>query len=256
MWRWVSQLERPMPRLVFAIAVLAVLTCGLARAQAGIVVTVDKSAQRLIVAVDGAKRFEWPVSTARIGYRTPNGSYRPERLERKWFSRKYDWSPMPYSIFFNEGYAIHGSYEISHLGRPASHGCIRLHPEHAAILFALVKEHMRDTQIVVTGERPRTTRVPAARAGLRLPTSRKFSAAHRASLAPMATSRAGAGRIGASAARFGAAHWSIGHQPDCARESTVSTNWLRRRLASATALECSRPSDGTQHSRKTSDALH
>jgi hypothetical protein len=154
MWRWVSQLERPMPRLVFAIAVLAVLTCGLARAQAGIVVTVDKSAQRLIVAVDGAKRFEWPVSTARIGYRTPNGSYRPERLERKWFSRKYDWSPMPYSIFFNEGYAIHGSYEISHLGRPASHGCIRLHPEHAAILFALVKEHMRDTQIVVTGERP------------------------------------------------------------------------------------------------------
>ena len=61
---------------------------------------------------------------------------------------------MPYSIFFNGGYAIHGSYEISHLGRPASHGCIRLHPENAAVLFELVKEHMRDTQIVVTGERP------------------------------------------------------------------------------------------------------
>jgi len=61
---------------------------------------------------------------------------------------------MPYSIFFDGGYAIHGSYEISHLGRPASHGCIRLHPDNAAVLFALVKEHMKDTQIVVTGEGP------------------------------------------------------------------------------------------------------
>ena len=61
-------------------------------------------------------------------------------------------APMPYSIFFNEGYAIHGSYEISHLGRPASHGCIRLHPKNAAVLFALVQDNMTDTQIVVTGE--------------------------------------------------------------------------------------------------------
>jgi L,D-transpeptidase catalytic domain len=143
-----------MRRLFVAIAALAFLLCGLPRAEAGIVVTVDKSAQRLSVAVDGFQRYEWPVSTARWGYRTPNGTYRPERLERKWFSRKYDWSPMPYSIFFDGGYAIHGSYEISHLGRPASHGCIRLHPEHAAILFALVKENVRDTRIVVTGERP------------------------------------------------------------------------------------------------------
>ena len=103
-------------------------------------VTVDKTAQRLSVAVDGFPRYEWPVSTARWGYRTPNGSYRPQWLARKWFSRKYDWSPMPYSIFFDGGYAIHGSYEISHLGRPASHGCIRLHPDNAAILFALVQD--------------------------------------------------------------------------------------------------------------------
>jgi len=143
-----------MPRLFIMMATFAALLCGLTRAQAGIVVTVDKSAQRLSVVVDGFNHYEWPVSTARWGYRTPNGTYRPERLERKWFSRKYDWSPMPYSIFFDGGYAIHGSYEISHLGRPASHGCIRLHPENAAVLFGLVKERMRDTQIVITGERP------------------------------------------------------------------------------------------------------
>ncbi len=143
-----------MPRSILIAATIAVLLGLLSRAEAGIVVTVDKSAQRLSVVVDGSQRYEWPVSTARWGYRTPNGSYRPERLERKWFSRKYDWSPMPYSIFFDGGYAIHGSYEISRLGRPASHGCIRLHPDNAATLFSLVKEHVRDTQIVITGEAP------------------------------------------------------------------------------------------------------
>lgn len=143
-----------MSRVVRALAILALLLCGIARADAGVVVTVNKSTQRLTVEVDGFTRYQWPVSTARWGYRTPNGTYRPERLERKWFSRKYDWSPMPYSIFFNGGYAIHGSYEVSRLGRPASHGCIRLHPTNAAILFALVQEHRRDTTIIVTGDRP------------------------------------------------------------------------------------------------------
>lgn len=75
----------------------------------------------ILVTVDGFTRYQWPVSTARRGYRTPNGSYRPQWLARKWFSTIYDGSPMPYSIFFNGGYAIHSSYEISRLGRPASH---------------------------------------------------------------------------------------------------------------------------------------
>ncbi len=147
-----------MPRVLAAIAFACALMTALASARAEIVITVDKTAQRLSVEVDGAHRYDWPVSTARWGYRTPNGSYRPERLARKWFSRKYDWSPMPWSIFFDEGYAIHGSYEISHLGRPASHGCIRLHPNNAKILFELVQQHTKDTRIVVTGEGP-----PAAR---------------------------------------------------------------------------------------------
>jgi hypothetical protein len=143
-----------MPRLLFATATLVFLLGTLTCAQAGIVITVDKSTQQLSVAVDGFPRYEWPVSTARMGYRTPNGTYKPERLARKWFSRKYDWSPMPYSIFFDGGYAIHGSYEIKRLGSPASHGCIRLHPENAATLFGLVKDRVRDTQIIITGDRP------------------------------------------------------------------------------------------------------
>jgi hypothetical protein len=141
-------------RIAIAFATLAVLLGGLIGAQAGVVITVNKSTQRLHVEVNGAARYDWPVSTARAGYNTPNGVYRPERLARTWFSRRYDWSPMPHSIFFDGGYAIHGSYEISHLGRPASHGCIRLHPRHAAVLFALVQENRGNTRIVVTGERP------------------------------------------------------------------------------------------------------
>lgn len=152
-------------RAVLVIVAFAAFLGGFVRAQAGIVVTVDKTAQRLTVAVDGTTRYQWPVSTARWGYRTPNGTYKPQRLARKWFSRKYDWSPMPYSIFFDGGYAIHGSYEISHLGSPASHGCIRLHPDNAAILFALVKANVKDTQIVVTGERPAQPRIVRGRAG-------------------------------------------------------------------------------------------
>ena len=136
-------------RAIFALLAM-ILLCYSGRAEQ-IVVTVDKAAQRLTVEVDGVNRYQWPVSTARRGYRTPNGAYRPEWLARKWFSREYDGSPMPYSIFFSHGYAIHGSYEIRYLGRPASHGCIRLHPANAAILFTLVGKNMNSTQIVVTG---------------------------------------------------------------------------------------------------------
>lgn len=146
-----------MPRLSVVMMSLAV-ACGVlfrvSAADAGVVVTVDKTAQQLSVSVDGFTRYRWPVSTAAWGYRTPNGTYRPQRLARQWYSRKYHMSPMPYSVFFKGGYAIHGSYEISHLGSPASHGCIRLHPDNAAVLFELVQAHVKDTEIVVTGERP------------------------------------------------------------------------------------------------------
>ena len=139
-----------MSRFLSAAAVVAMLA-GFTPAWAGVVVTVDKSSQHLTVSVDGATRYSWPVATPRWGYRTPVGTYRPERLERQWFSRKYDWSPMPHSIFFKGGYAIHGSNEVSRLGRPASHGCIRLAPANAATLFSLVKANVSDTRIVITG---------------------------------------------------------------------------------------------------------
>ena len=119
-------------------------------ADADIFVAVNKSTQSMSVVVDGRERYRWPVSTGRDGG-PPSGRYQPERLERTWYSRKYDWSPMPNAIFFHQGYAIHGTYSVSRLGTPVSHGCVRLHPTHAATLFALVKsEGMGRTRIVVS----------------------------------------------------------------------------------------------------------
>jgi len=108
---------------------------------AGVVAQIDLSSQRMHVFGDGKRKDSWKVSTARPGYRTPTGTYKPYNLVRFHRSTIYNGSPMPHSIFFKGGYAIHGSYETKHLGRPASHGCVRLHPSNAARLYALVQKH-------------------------------------------------------------------------------------------------------------------
>jgi lipoprotein-anchoring transpeptidase ErfK/SrfK len=118
-------------------------------ADAGVLVHIDKSRQVMTVSRDGRILHSWAVSTGRRGFGTPSGTYYPQRLARTWFSRKYYNSPMPYSIFFNGGYAIHGSYDIRRLGGPASHGCVRLHPANAATLFALVQRN--SARIVISG---------------------------------------------------------------------------------------------------------
>ena len=114
-------------------------------------ITVSISEQTMTVDVDGWPYGRWKVSTARDGYYTPRGSWRPFMLKKMHYSRKYDNSPMPNSIFFLGGYAIHATYYIKQLGRPASHGCIRLHPQNAAKLYSLVqKRGMRSTRITIT----------------------------------------------------------------------------------------------------------
>jgi lipoprotein-anchoring transpeptidase ErfK/SrfK len=135
-------------RLLPAIAAIAVLVAA-STAQAEIVVRVDKSAQRMAVIVDGVPTHNFVVSTGLAGG-PPNGTYRPQRLERTWHSRLFNMAPMPYSIFFHGHFAIHGTNQIKRLGRPASKGCVRLHPRDAAVLFNLVrKEGMANTRIII-----------------------------------------------------------------------------------------------------------
>lgn len=126
---------------ILRLALIAGLVAFSTHAFAKVDVSVDIGSQRMHVYVNGALRHVWKVSTGRAPYRTPTGSYRPKRLERSWYSRKYNNSPMPHSIFFRGGYAIHGTNYKRSLGRPASHGCVRLSRGNAARLFNLVRRH-------------------------------------------------------------------------------------------------------------------
>ncbi len=113
-------------------------------------VVIDISSQSMSVKVNGWPYGRWKVSTARSGYYTPRGTFRVQRTAKVYYSRKYDNSPMPNSVFFKGGYAIHGSYYVRSLGRPASHGCVRLHPSNAAKLYNLVQKYgPKSTRITV-----------------------------------------------------------------------------------------------------------
>ena len=135
--------------LAFA-AMVALFGLTLTPARADVVVQIDKSSQRMAVSVDGTMRYTWPVSTGRDGYGTPSGTFHPQSMARHYFSRKYYNAPMPHAIFFYYGFAIHGTNDLARLGGPASHGCVRLHPSHAAALFALVqRQGPRNTRIEI-----------------------------------------------------------------------------------------------------------
>lgn len=119
-------------------------------AAAGILARIDLGEQEMQVFVDGKLRYTWPISSGRRGYETPTGSFRPQRLEREWYSTQYDDAAMPYSVFFKGGYAIHGGYR--RVGGPASHGCIRLTTGNARTLFELIEDRgPRSTRIIIDG---------------------------------------------------------------------------------------------------------
>ena len=130
-----------MRRSMFLAALLGLALALPSAAFAGVVAQINLSSQRMHVFVNGKPAYTWKVSTARSGYRTPTGTYKPYHLARRHYSSIYNNSPMPHSIFFYKGYAIHGSYETKYLGRAASHGCVRLHPSNAARLYSLVQRY-------------------------------------------------------------------------------------------------------------------
>jgi hypothetical protein len=160
------------------LALLALFALS-ATANATVQISIDLSSQRMHV-TSSSGTYNWAVSTARSGYRTPRGSYAPTSLQRMHYSRIYHNSPMPYSIFFRGGYAIHGTYATGALGRPASHGCVRLAPGNAAALFSMVKAE--GARISISGSPPQG-RTLVARAHRH---SGSRVAARRAQQAPMA----------------------------------------------------------------------
>lgn len=122
-------------------------------ALAAVEITVDKDNQMMTVAVDGAERYHWPVSTGIPSRETPSGTFRTFRMEADHYSKEFDDAPMPHSIFFTKvGHAIHGTDSESRLGTPASHGCVRLSKANATTLYELVeKEGVLKTTVTLTG---------------------------------------------------------------------------------------------------------
>ncbi len=143
-----------MPRLAYLPFILTICLVWTAPAQATVRIHIDLTTQRMQVDSSSGS-WSWPVSTARDGYVTPPGEFEPTGMERMHYSQKYDNAPMPYSIFFYGGYAIHGSYATGSLGRPASHGCVRLSPGHARKLYEMVAAE--GASISISGEPPTHT---------------------------------------------------------------------------------------------------
>lgn len=113
-----------------------------------VIARVDISDQRMYVYVENMLVYTWPVSTGRRGHATPTGRYQPQWLSARHRSRKYDNAPMPWSVFFHDGYAVHGTTDLRRLGRIASHGCVRLHPDNAKTFYRLVENYGKRATLI------------------------------------------------------------------------------------------------------------
>lgn len=117
-----------------------------------LIVNVDLARQRMVISENGEFKYEWPVSSGVARYPTPRGTFRPQWAAKMWYSRQYDWAPMPNAVFISNGVAVHATYATGALGSPASHGCIRLSPANAKTFYKLVHRHgLKMTEVTVHG---------------------------------------------------------------------------------------------------------
>ncbi|KRB60328.1 hypothetical protein ASE04_25000 [Rhizobium sp. Root708] len=137
--------------LVGAAAILLLQLSAADASASTLVAQISIGDQTMTVSENGFVKYRWKVSTARRGYVTPVGSWSAKWLSRDHRSKKYDDAPMPYAVFFNGGYAVHATFDLKRLGRPASHGCVRLHPENAAQFFTMTRQAgLANTRVVIT----------------------------------------------------------------------------------------------------------
>ena len=140
-----------MPKILFRIAVILLLGQFASSAKAKVMIYVDINAQRMKVTDNSGQTYIWTVSSGRDGYETPTGSFSVQRLDANHFSDEYDQAPMPYAIFFHEGFAIHGT-SLGGLGRPMSHGCVRLSVANARLLYSWVEKYGASIDISGTAD--------------------------------------------------------------------------------------------------------
>jgi len=127
---------------------LALVTFWSPNARADVLAHIDLSEQRLHLYVDGEKKHTWKVSTGKKHGWTHTGTFRPQFLSKNHRSSLFRGAPMPYSVFYDSHWAVHGTTAINRLGKPASHGCVRLHPKNAAVLFNLVAKQGKKNSVI------------------------------------------------------------------------------------------------------------
>lgn len=130
-----------------------------ADSSSGLRLVADLTYKRLKMYEADTLVWQYEISDGAEGYPTPVGNYKIRRLtwnprwtpppNAKW-ARKYKpmapgapGNPMKVvKIFFREpDYYIHGTAETGRLGQAASHGCLRMDPEHIAEVARYVMEH-------------------------------------------------------------------------------------------------------------------
>lgn len=113
---------------------------------------INLGSQVMTVSENGARKYSWAISSGTSEHPTPRGTFRPQWTAKMWYSKKYDNAPMPNAVFVSGGVAIHATYATGMLGRPASHGCIRLSPANAATFYKLVGRHgLKMTKVSIYG---------------------------------------------------------------------------------------------------------
>ncbi len=160
-----SQLVRSFGR-ISALAALMLAAMWVAPASATVNISVNLATQRMSVTTRSGEQYNWAISSGRMGFVTPRGTYRPQSLRRMHYSSKYNNAPMPHSIFFHRGWAIHGTSAVRDLGRPASHGCIRLAPGNAAKLFSMVQR--QGAVIAINGQPPHMMNIAKKKAKMQV----------------------------------------------------------------------------------------
>lgn len=105
-------------------------------------IEVDLSEQRLYMKQNGNNVGSFLVSTGKWSP-TPKGEWRiwtklrytRMRGGSKALGTFYDLPNVPYTMYYYQGYGIHGAYWHSNFGQPMSHGCVNMKPEEAGVVF-------------------------------------------------------------------------------------------------------------------------
>lgn len=134
-----------MQRIVLAACLLFVFM-GVGVAREPVRARVDLSEQTMDVDFGDGIVETWTISSGKRGEETPTGTFKGYRWSRDHVSSIYN-RPMRMATFFVGGYAVHSS--SARLGRPASHGCIRVSHENAKRLFE--ESRLRGFEIEIVG---------------------------------------------------------------------------------------------------------